>query len=103
VTFPANSRYYSTETNTFVEPDGTIVSYLRRRFLPALNRFTLLQRYQVTEGDRLDNVTAKFLGDAEQFWRLCDANPVCLPSQLEKIGTVIRITLPDGIPGAPNV
>jgi len=102
VTFPANSRYYHTETNTSVEPDGTKVSYLRRRFLPPLDRFSLLQLYQVTEGDRLDNITGRFLGDPEQFWRLCDANPVCVPSQLQKIGTVIRITLPDGIPGMPN-
>jgi hypothetical protein len=102
MTFAATSRYYATDTTTLETVDGTVFRYLRRRFLPALDRFTLLQQYQVTEGDRLDNVTAKFLRDPEQFWRLCDANPVMNPVELEKLGTRIRITLPEGIPGAPS-
>jgi len=102
MTFPATSRYYSTATAEFEAPDGSIIRHLRRRFLPALDRFTLLQEYQVTEGDRLDNVTARFLGDPEQFWRICDANPIMRPQELESIGTSIRITLPEGIPGTPN-
>jgi hypothetical protein len=102
MTFAVTSRYYTTETATLQTGDGTVIRYLRRRFLPALDRFTLLQQYQVTEGDRLDNVTAKFLADPEQFWRLCDANPVLRPDELERLGTRIRITLPEGIPGAPS-
>ena len=38
----------------------------------------------VTEGDRLDNITARFLGDPTQFWRVCDANLALLPDELEK-------------------
>jgi len=33
----------------------------------------LLQEHAVTEGERLDHIAAKYLGDPEQFWQLCDA------------------------------
>jgi hypothetical protein len=63
----------------------------------------LLQEYTVVEGDRLDNVAAKFIGDPEQFWQICDANAAMRPDELtETIGRRLRITLPEGIPGTPN-
>ena len=44
-----------------------------------------------------------YLGDPEQFWRVCDANRAMRPDELtETIGRRLRITLPEGIPGAPN-
>lgn len=103
MSFQPTSRYYSIETTTYETPDGRIVHFLRRRFLPPLDRFTVIQEHVVTEGDRLDNVTARYLGDPEQFWRLCDANPILRPEELEEIDRRIRITLPEGIPGTPNV
>jgi gamma-glutamyltranspeptidase/glutathione hydrolase len=46
---------------------------------------------------------AQYLGDPEQFWRLCDANAAMHPEELtDAIGRTLRITLPEGIPGAPN-
>ncbi len=102
MSFQPTSRYYSTETATYEMPDGRLTRILRRRFLPPLDRFTLIQEHLVAEGDRLDNITARYLGDAEQFWRLCDANPILRPEELEEIGRRIRITLPEGIPGPPN-
>ncbi len=102
MSFQPTSRYFSTETATYETPDGKLTPYLRRRFLPALDRFVLLQEHVVTEGDRLDNITARYHGDAEQFWRICDANPIMRPEELEEIGRRIRITLPEGIPGTPN-
>jgi len=63
----------------------------------------LLQWHRVTQGERLDNVTAKYLGDPEQFWRLCDANRALRPQELtETLGRRIAITLPEGIPGVPH-
>lgn len=102
--FPANSRYLNVETTKLVLPDGTEVAYLKRRFVPPPERFSLLQWYQVTEGDRLDNLAARFLGDPEQFWRICDANAAMRPDALtEDVGRKLRITLPDGIPGGKVV
>lgn len=102
MSFQPTSRYYSIETATYETADGSLVRYLRRRFLPPLDRFTPIQEHLVTEGDRLDNITARYLGDPEQFWRICDANPILRPEELEELERRIRITLPEGIPGTPN-
>ena len=45
--FPANSRYHSTETTTLETPDGRVIVYLRRRFVPPPERFTMLQEHVV--------------------------------------------------------
>lgn len=102
-TFPITSRYYGIETTQIETAGGKTVVYLKRRFIPPPERFELLQEHLVTEGDRLDNITARYLGDPEQFWRVCDANGVMYPDELtETIGRRIRITLPEGIPGSTN-
>jgi len=98
--FPPTSRYYGLQTKKLERADGTEVVYLERRFVPQPERFDLLQEHTVTEGDRLDNITAQYLGDPEQFWRICDANRAMQPDELtEIIGRRLRITLPEGIPG----
>lgn len=101
--FSPTSRYYGIETTTLETPEGKIVIYLRRRFVPSPERFALLQEHIVKQDERLDNITAQYLGDPEQFWRVCDANGAMRPEELtETIGRSIRITLPEGIPGMPN-
>ena len=101
--FPSNSRYYGSETATFERSDGTVVSYLKRRFIPPEEDFSLLQEHSLTEGDRLDNLSAGYFGDPELFWRICDANSVMNPDDLtETPGRKIRITLPAGIPGSTD-
>lgn len=98
--FPPSSRYAQIETTTRVAADGTTVVYLRRRFVPPSDRFELLQEHAVVAGDRLDNVTAIYLDDPEQFWRLCDANDAIRPDELtETVGRRLRITLPEGVSG----
>lgn len=102
--FPSNSRYNDVDTAVLVRPDGTEVVYLQRRFVPQPERFALLQQHLVVEGDRLDNITARYLGDPEQFWRVCDANRAMRPDGLtETIGRRLKITMPEGIPGTPLV
>jgi hypothetical protein len=101
--FQPTSRYFGVETATIETPDGKTIVYLKRRFVPPPERFSLLQEHVVTQGERLDNVTARYLGDPEQFWRVCDANGAMRPDELtETIGRRLRITLPEGIPGVPN-
>ena len=102
-TFPATSRYHGVDTATIETTDGRVIAYLRRRFLPPPESFVLLQEHTVVQGDRLDNLAARYLGDPEQFWRLCDANSAMRPDELtETIGRRLRITLPEGIPGVPD-
>jgi len=101
--FSINSRYYGLPTATLETQDGRQIVYLRRRFVPPPEIFSLLFEHTVTEGERLDNITAQYLGDPEQFWRVCDANGAIRPDELvETVGRRIRITLPEGIPGTPN-
>ena len=101
--FPPTSRYHGIDTATWTTADGRTVVYLRRRFVPPPERFALLQEHTVSQGDRLDNLAAQYLGDPEQFWRLCDANAAMHPEELtDTVGRTLRITLPEGLPGAPN-
>lgn len=101
--FPPTSRYFSVETTTLEERDGKVMVYLKRRFVPQPERFALLQEHVVRQGERLDNITAQYLDDPQQFWRVCDANRAMRPDELtETIGRWLRITLPEGIPGTPN-
>src|SRR5260221_2323040 len=96
--FDRNSRYYhlTTLTLTVRELNGTQrqVRYVQRRFITSETGWTLVE-HSVTQGDRLDNMTARYLGDATQFWRVCDANTVLDPDELtDTIGRIIRIALP---------
>ena len=101
--FPITSRYYNIKTAQHETADGKEIAYLRRRFIPPPERFALLFEHVVTEGERLDNITFKYMGDPEQFWRICDANAVLRPDELtDTIGRRIRITMPAGIPATPN-
>jgi hypothetical protein len=101
--FPPTSRYAGIDTKMIETADGRVVIYLQRRFVPSPDNFSLLQEHVVTQGERPDNVTARYLGDPEQFWRVCDANGAMRPQELtEMIGRRLRITLPEGVPGIPN-
>lgn len=61
--FPVTSRYYGIEIATFEIAEGHTVNYLRRRFLPDSAKAVTLTEHVVTQGDRLDNVTARNLGN----------------------------------------
>jgi hypothetical protein len=98
--FASTSRYYGLPVENLVLADGTIVAYVTRRFVPAPQRFQTLQLHTVTQGERLDNIAATFLGDPDLFWRLCDANRAMRPEALtDTPGRTLRITLPAGITG----
>ncbi|MBD2773372.1 LysM domain-containing protein [Iningainema tapete] len=94
--FSVTSRYFSIETAKWVSPDGREIAYLRRRFLPNATT-AVLAEHAVTEGDRLDNITARYLGDPEQFWRVCDANNAMHPDELTtEVGRRLVIPLIQG-------
>ena len=101
--FPPTSRYHNIETATFKSADGKEIAHLKRRFVPAPEHFTLLQEHLVAEGDRLDNITALYLNDPLQFWRICDANNAMNPPELTaETGRQLRITMPEGFPEIPS-
>jgi hypothetical protein len=103
LSFPPTSRYYGSDVLAITLANGLTVVYLPRRFLPQPESLALLLEHTVAQDDRLDNVTAHYLGDPEQFWRVADANRAMRPEDLTaEVGRRLRITLPAGIPGTPN-
>jgi nucleoid-associated protein YgaU len=106
VTFPTDSRYYGFSTLTYTTPAGVSVTYLSRRIIPqpGAPNYATVATHTVVQGDRLDLIAAKYLGDPLLFWLLCDANGAMRPGDLvATLGTTISITMPQGIPGGPSV
>jgi len=105
VTFPTDSRYYGFSTLTYVTPTGKSISYLARRIVPqpGAANFATVAQHTVVQGDRLDLIAAKYLGDPLMFWLICDANGAIRPESLVATpGTVLAITMPQGVPGGPS-
>ena len=105
VTFPTDSRYYASKTLQYTTPSGQAVTYLARRFVPqpGAANFATVATHTVKQSDRLDLVAAKYLGDPIMFWLICDANGAVRPDALvETPGTVLQITMPQGVPGTGN-
>ena len=98
VVFPPNSRYNTTPVATLTAPDGSQIVYIRRRFVPQPEAFAAAGQAAVNDGDRLDNLANTLLGDPELFWRLCDANRALRPAELEVVGRVLVVPLPQGVP-----
>lgn len=100
MTFEPSSRYAELETATRVitDADGNdrVLRYQRRRIVPPQDDLPTLAEHRVSEGERLDVITARYAGDPTQFWRLCDANAVLRPEELEIVDRVIRIALAKG-------
>jgi hypothetical protein len=93
--FEPDSRYYPIETAELTLPDGRKLAYKRRRFLPQGKAMELLVEVSVTEGDRLDLITTRTLGDPQQFWRIADANDGMHPQQLtDEVGRSLRVPVP---------
>jgi nucleoid-associated protein YgaU len=93
--FDPTSRYYTIETAKMTMPDGRVIAYKRRRFAPSPEAMALLVEVLVTQGDRLDLIAARTLGEPEQFWRICDANNALDPEELTAVvGRIIRVPVP---------
>jgi hypothetical protein len=103
VVFPTDSRYYGTGILQYTLPNGQSVSYLQRRIVPqpGAPNFATVAQHTVRQGDRLDLLAARYLGDPIMFWLLCDANGAIRPWDLVATpGKVLNITTPQGVPGA---
>jgi hypothetical protein len=93
--FEYTSRYYNLSDLKITLPNGEVVTYKSRRILPQGDDLPLLVEVQAKQGERLDTIAARILGDPEQFWRICDANNTMDPLELtNEPGLLIRISLP---------
>lgn len=90
------SRYADLPHATLVTPDGREIVYVQRRFVPQVRGGQ--STYTVTQGDRLDNITARTLGPPELFWPICDVNGAMRPGELtDVVGRVLWIPLYGGV------
>jgi hypothetical protein len=80
--FDPSSRYAKLDDATYTDSSGNQIRYKRRRFLPDPN-MPLLSQLPIQDGERLDNFTARTLGNPEHYWRICDANNTMNPIDLE--------------------
>jgi len=98
--FSPDSRYHGLDTAHWTRPDGELVTYVRRRFVSLPENFATLREHRVESGDRIDNLAVTYIGDPQQYWRICDGNRILRPDELTAtVGGRIRITLPEGVPG----
>jgi nucleoid-associated protein YgaU len=102
VTFPTDSRYYGFGVQYYHAPNGQVIAHLARRIVPqpGAPNFATISQYTVHQGDRLDLIAAKYLGDPLMAWLICDANGAIRPHDLVATpGRVLAITTPQGVPG----
>jgi len=96
--FEPTSRYARIADATLTALDEAdrprVIVFKRRRFIPAGDSSTTLVEHTVAQSERLDNITARYLGDPTQFWQVCDGNNVLEPAELEELGRAVRIALP---------
>ena len=92
--FDRTSRYYDLPKLSLKREDGRVVTYAGRRFIPPQDTTQTLVTVKFEDGGRLDNVTAATLGAPELYWRICDANGVRDPAELEVPGGAIKVPVP---------
>jgi hypothetical protein len=88
--FEPGSRYSNLEDATLIvkNADGTqrTLTYKERRILPPLPEGAESAEgsteHTVDDEERLDRITARYLGDPTLFWQICDRNGGLHPSEL---------------------
>jgi hypothetical protein len=96
--FGPESRYHGNAVRVLIQRDGASIAYLARRLVPSPERYATLSVHRVDAGERLDQVTARLIGDPEQFWTLCDVNGAIWPEELEGEDVRVRLTLAADVP-----
>lgn len=97
------SRYYGLALAEITLANGRPVRYLRRRFLPDPATLVTAVELRIADGDRLDILAARHLGDPLAAWRIADANGVLrMEEVVEETGRRARIALPHGLQGSAN-
>lgn len=79
--FASDSRYTNLKPYTVTLPNGQVVQATRVWVSPA--SMPLAGYHTRVQGDRLDNIAARYLQDPTLFWQLCDANGTPVAASLE--------------------
>jgi hypothetical protein len=90
--FFRGSRYETVASAELVTADDRTIRYKRVRFIPETAG---VLPYRTRAEDRLDHIAFQAYGDAEQFWRICDANLALRPDELTaQPGTRLLLPVP---------
>ncbi len=93
--FARGSRYEAVPEDMYDDPTGREIPYKLLRLLPPVPQ--TVQAHVVVDGDRLDLLAHRYLGNPELFWRICDANGALRPEELTlEVGR--RLGIPIGVP-----
>jgi nucleoid-associated protein YgaU len=97
---PGRSRYEGVPTATVQVADGDVVRevvHLLPRVPSDPDAVIALTRHRVQPDDRLDLISARYLGDPAAYWRICDANRALDPAELtgpDAEGSIIVVPTP---------
>lgn len=83
--FEANSRYARVPTYVVTDRRGREVAVVAAAPVP---RQSLLGYHVRKEGQRLDLLAGRYLGDATAFWRICEMADVMLPEALTLVDEI---------------
>ena len=76
--FPG-SRYATQSQYAFTGADGTVLQCVKP---PTPGLAATLGFHRRSGSERLDHMAARYLANASQFWRLCDASDAISPDAL---------------------
>ena len=93
--FARGSRYEPVPEAVYVDRRRPRAAVQAAAAAPA--RPVTVQAHLVVDGDRLDLLAHRYLGDPEQFWRICDANGALRPEELTREAGR-RLGIPLGVP-----
>jgi hypothetical protein len=79
--FATDSRYSKLASYKVTLQNGQVVNATRVWISPA--QMPLAGYHTRAQGDRLDNIAARYLQDPTLFWQLCDANGTPVTASLE--------------------
>lgn len=79
--FDPESRYYSLPNLVHRTRDGREIVYKQRRLVP---RTPPAGETTLAQGERLDLVAARALGNPRLYWRICDVNRELDPFRIEE-------------------
>lgn len=91
--FARGSRYEHVPQAVHVDAGGRQIPYVLLRVLPP--QPVDVAGHVVVDGDRLDLLAHRYLGDPELYWRICDANGTLRPEELTSVRGR-RIAIPVG-------
>ena len=80
--FNQKSRYAVIQDLIYDAGDGRRIVYKGRRLLPQPGQLPLQQVATVAQGERLDLIAARTLGQSQLYWRIADANTALWPNGL---------------------